>query len=129
MKIFERVYVAGVYSYVPPGANAPTSVFANMRRGIKAALRIWSMGFAPFCPWLDYQYSLMCDEHFAPTVEQYYGMSIAWLDACKYMVVLPANIQHSEGVKMEEDYAREKGIPIYYGVASFERAMRERGKL
>jgi len=129
MRVFTRVYVAGVYSYVPEGGNAPVSVFANMRRGIKASLRIWQMGFAPFCPWLDYQYSLMSNDAFAPTVHQFYGMSIAFLDACKYMVVLPENIDQSEGVQLEIDYARDKGIEIFYGVDVFEEAMRRRNLL
>lgn len=112
-KPFKRVYVAGVYSYVPEGENAPVSVFKNMRVGIQAALRVWQLGFAPFCPWLDYLYSLMQPYYFDPQVEDYYGMSLAWLDASDYMVVLPYAVEHSVGVQLEIDYAIQKGIPVY----------------
>ena len=69
----KRVYVAGPY-------NAPDviGVLRNMRVGIKACVKLLQeYNVAPFCPWIDYQFSLQEEI----PLEKYWEYSMAWLPA------------------------------------------------
>ncbi|MFA5316214.1 MAG: DUF4406 domain-containing protein [Dehalococcoidales bacterium] len=105
-----RVYVAGPYS-----ADDVLKVFDNMRKGIRASIDVLLAGFAPFCPWLDYQFSLMLYDHEKLTVEQYYAYSIAWLEVADAVLVLPG-FETSKGTMAEIMKAEALDIPIFYNI-------------
>jgi len=101
-----RIYVAGAYS-----ADNVIDVLGNMRRGIQIAAEILLAGYAPFAPWLDYQFSLT-DAGADLTVEDYYRYSLAWLDVSDAVVIVPES-QYSKGVRMEIERAGSLSIPVY----------------
>ena len=103
-----RVYVAGAYS-----AGSVIRVLENMRIGIQTSAELLSLGYAPFCPWLDFQYSL----HKQIPLNIYYDYSIAWLDVSEAVLVVdnPLNIG-SKGLAKELDRAKEIGIPVFYSI-------------
>ena len=97
-----RVYVAGQYS-----ADNVIGVLRNMQRGMKAAEQIFSMGYAPFCPWHDYHYELLADH----PKGLYYAYSMAWLEVSD-IVVLLEGWENSPGTIAEKKRAEELGIPV-----------------
>jgi len=109
----KRVYVAGAFS-----ADNVLEVLSNMRNGMRAATRLFLLGYAPFCPWLGYQYSLMLRENEEVSTDDFYDYSIAWLKVSDMMVVLP-NSNHSRGTQREIAIAKDMGIPIYYDIEEF----------
>lgn len=107
----KRVYVAGLYSRNPDGTEAGiVQALANMRRGQMAALLVWRAGFAPFCPWLDYQYSLLDDQPI--TKEMYQANSMRWLEVSDAVLVISGEGIGS-GVDAEIARAEALGIPVY----------------
>lgn len=102
-----RIYVAGSY-------NAPNviQVFNNMRLGMRQSLQVLLAGFSPFCPWLDYQFTLLLRENEALTIDDYYRYSMAWLEVSDAVLVMP-NSENSKGTQAELERAREIGIPIF----------------
>jgi hypothetical protein len=105
----KRIYVAGAYS-----SNNVVSVLHNIRKGIEASYKVLTMGYAPFCPWLDYQYVLFdSGEHLK--LEDFYDYSIAWLDVSDAMLVLPG-FENSNGTLKEIVYAEMNNIPIFYDI-------------
>jgi hypothetical protein len=104
----KRVYVAGAYN-----ANNVISVLDNMRKGMRASLDILLLGYAPFCPWLDYHFQLMLRENEKLTVDDYYKYSIAWLEVAETVYVIPG-YQNSKGTAAEIKRAKELNIPIYF---------------
>ena len=70
----KRVYVAGAYS-----ADNVLGVLDNMRRGMRLSTEVFVNGFAPFCPWLDYHYTLMLQEGEEISLNDYYQYSLAFL--------------------------------------------------
>lgn len=98
----KRVYVAGPYS-----ADNIMDVLANMRQGIKACARLLRLDYAPFCPWLDFQFELV-EEH---PKDQYYAYSLAWLEVSDMLVLLPG-WEKSPGTLREVEVARYRGIQM-----------------
>ena len=108
----KRVYVAGLYSETPDGGTVGViQVLRNIKAGQRESLRVWRAGFAPFCPWLDYQFSLIDDE--PTTKEKYYIYSMAWLDVSDAVYVISGR-GHAGGVDAEIKRANELHIPVYY---------------
>ena len=116
----KRIYVAGAYS-----ADNVIDVQANMRRGIAASLRVLNEGYAPFCPWLDFQLGMFQEV----TLVEYYEYSLAWLEASDAMLVIVDGLASSEGTQAEIRFAKEHNIPIVYydptWALSMERLFRE----
>ena len=102
-----RIYVAGAYS-----ADNVIGVLDNMRRGMRASTEVLLAGYAPFCPWIDYHFSLMLQGKEELSVQDYYDYSMAWLYCSDAVLVLP-NSENSKGTQKEIAVARELGIPIY----------------
>jgi len=101
-----RLYVAGAYS-----ADNVLDVLSNMRRGIALTLEAIRAGYAPFCPWLDFQYGLIADL----PLESYYALGMAWLECADAVLVVPEGAATSSGTQAELRRARELGVPIVYG--------------
>lgn len=99
-----RVYMAGPYS-----ADNVIDVLENIRRGQFAAYRLLKAGLAPFCPWLDYQFSLVGHV----SLDEYKKYSIAWLEASDAVLVL-SNWEKSSGTKAEITRAEQLGIPVFF---------------
>lgn len=103
----KRVYVAGPYS-----ADNVLDVLKNIGRGEKACAELFSLGFAPFCPWHDKSYVIdRFDDQF--TIQQFYDYSISWMEVSDAIYVLP-NSENSKGVQAEICRAQELNIPIFY---------------
>ncbi len=102
------VYVAGAYS-----APNVLGVLDNMRRGIDLSYYVLKAGFAPFCPWLDYHFSLVGDV----TLDEYYRCSLAWLEASEAVLVVPQGTKKSKGLAKELKLARKLGIPVFRSLA------------
>jgi len=108
----KRIYVAGLYSRNADGSIADViDVLRNIRNGQRESLRVWRAGFAPFCPWLDYQFSLLDDEPI--TKEMYYEYSMAWLEVSDAVYVI-SGYGIGGGVDAEIKRANELMIPAYY---------------
>jgi len=105
-----RVYVAGAY-------DAPNvcRVLGNMRRGNAVAVELLQAGYAPFSPWLDFQFGLQED---IPR-DDYLEYSLAWLEASQAVVCVPEGIKESAGSQAEIARARALGIPVYDSLGSF----------
>ena len=106
MKQRKRIYVAGAYS-----ADNVIDVLNNIRNGNKMAAQLMKLGFAPFSPWLDYQFQFFE----VLSIKDYYDYSIAWLLVSDAMLVLP-NFENSKGTLNEISIAEQKGIPIFYSL-------------
>lgn len=102
-----RVYIAGSYS-----ADNCLKVLDNIRIGQRAAVELLLKGMVPFCPWLDYQFHLMLREGEALTVADYQKYSMAWLEVCDAVFVLP-NSENSKGTQAEIARAKELKIPVF----------------
>jgi hypothetical protein len=104
----ERVYIAGPYT--------KGDVAVNVRNAIHAADQVWDLGFAPYVPHLTHFWHLISPKPY----EEWLKIDAVWLDVCHYFIRLEGE---SAGADVEEAVAREKGIPVYRGVAHF-RAMK-----
>jgi len=103
----KRIYVAGSYS-----ADNVMDVLHNIGDGIKVSAQLLELNFAPFCPWLDYQFALMNERI---TKQQFYDYSMKWLESADAIVVLP-NYEQSFGTQNEIRRASELGIPVFYNI-------------
>jgi len=103
-----RVYVAGLYSRNADGSKAGTiDTLHNMRVGIEVATNLLRMGYAVFCPWLDFQFGLV--DEFSPEV--YKANSMAWLEVSDAVFVISGEGLGS-GVDAEIARAKELNIPV-----------------
>lgn len=104
----KRIYIAGPYS-----ADNVISVLENIRKGIRASSEVLLAGFAPFCPWLDFMYSLVLREGEQISVETYYAYSLKWLEVSDAVFVLPG-WESSRGTRREIGAALALDIPVFY---------------
>jgi hypothetical protein len=125
--------VAGAYS-----DTDYMKVFENMRKGIQLSIKVLSLGFAPFCPWLDYNYPLfglpsaeeiekdissLTDEMQKKmelgeiTIGTLQHYSLSWLDVSD-AVLVREEWENSNGTKNEIKRANELGIPVFFTIAS-----------
>ncbi len=111
----KRIYVAGAYS-----ADNVIDILDNMRRGMKLAKDVLLAGYAPFCPWMDFHYSLMLDEGERLVVEDYYEYSIAWLEVSDGMILVPG-WENSKGTVAEIDKANAFAIPVFSSIKQLNR--------
>ena len=107
MKPMPRVYVAGAYSH-----KDTVVVFKNMRKGMRMSTELMLNYFAPFCPWLDYQFVLQLRGKEELYVEDFYEYSIEWLKASEVMFLVEG-WEGSKGTIDEIKVAKENCIPIF----------------
>lgn len=107
MKPIKRVYIAGAYN-----SDNIISCLDNMRRGQQLAYQVLKAGFAPFCPFLDYQYGLI-----GPTTrEEFQRASMAFLDTCDAILVVPEGHENSLGTQEELKKANILDIPVFFDI-------------
>ena len=107
-----RIYCAGLYSKNSKGEKANViEVLENIKAGITVCNRLLSLGYAVFCPWLDFQYGLT--GNFEVTEEQYKASSMAWLEVSNAMLVI-SGAGLGGGVDDEIKRATKLNISIYY---------------
>ena len=105
----KRIYVAGPYS-----ADNVLDVLKNIGRGEKVCAELFSLGFAPFCPWHDKSYVTdMPESNF--TVKLFYDFSMAWLEVSD-AVLLIQGWEESKGTLAEIGRAKELGIPVFVNI-------------
>ena len=109
-----RVYVAGKYN-----DKNIISILDNIRLGIRTCTELLLKGFAPFCPWLDYQFSLVLREGEHIEKEIYHKYSLSWLEVSDCILVL-SNYKKSRGALREIEKAKELNIPIFYSIDKLE---------
>jgi hypothetical protein len=100
------VYVAGAIS-----SDNLLKSFDNIRKGIKLSVEVLKAGFAPFSPFIDFQFSFV-----EPiSLQEYYAYSMAWLCKADAVIVVP-EWGSSKGTLAEIARAKELNIPIYYSL-------------
>lgn len=111
----KRVYVAGPYS-----ADNVITVLDNMREGMRISTEVLLAGYAPFCPWLDYHFTLMLRPGETITVPDYYAYSMAWLEVSDAILMI-GDWQNSKGAKAELERAIALDIPVFYDIDDFKK--------
>jgi hypothetical protein len=115
----KKVYVAGMYSKSKDGGNAHvTELLSNIKRGIKMCAKLLNMGYAPFCPWLDFLYSLVSNHPIS--IDRYYEYSLAWLEVSDCVLLLDEEYPGNSGIVEEINRAKELDIPIFTSLTDME---------
>ena len=99
-----RVYIAGPYN-----AHSIIKVLNNIRVGINMAVVLLQAGFAPFCPFLDFQFQLQAEL----TVKQFKAFSMAWVEVSDAIFMLDG-WEQSAGAIAEKEEAERLDIPVFY---------------
>lgn len=99
----QLVYVSGPYS--------TGDTILNVRRAIVAGTALRKAGFLPLIPHLTAFWHLVDPAEY----EDWMELDLALVDHCQALVRLPGE---SPGADREVARAKEKGIPVYVGVAS-----------
>ncbi|MEW6016519.1 MAG: DUF4406 domain-containing protein [Pseudomonadota bacterium] len=96
-----KAYIAGPYR-----ADTEAGVEANIQRAAALARRLWTEGYAVFCPHMN-------SAHFGGIVpdEAFIRGDLAWL-ACADVVFATEGWQVSEGARAEIEVAGALGIPV-----------------
>lgn len=105
-----KVYVAGKYD-----DDNIVSSLENMRLGMKVSTELLLKGYAPFVPWFDYHFVLMCPDNKKITKKMYHDYSMQWLEVSDCVLALP-NWRKSGGARREIKRAEELGIEVYYPI-------------
>lgn len=105
----KRIYVAG------PMSGSELKFLSNVSKGIRISVELLLLGYAPFCPFIDFQLFLALRNGEEITGEQIKLYSMAWLEVSDAILVLP-NHHTSKGTLAEIARAKELGIPIYYSL-------------
>ena len=105
----KRIYIAGAFS-----ADNVLDVLKNIGRGERKAAELFSLGFAPFCPWHDKDF-IIKNPDFDFTIDMFYEYSIAWLEVSDCLLLVPG-WERSKGVAAELKRAGELGMPIFTNV-------------
>lgn len=114
-----KVYCAGAYS-----ADNVMDVLANMRRGLQMSLDVLEAGYAPFSPWLDFQFGLCAQERHGITIDKLKAYSMAWLEVSDCVLVCIKS-ENSSGTAAEIARAKELDIPVFYNFLDMDRRMKD----
>ena len=110
----KRIYVAGAYS-----ADNVLDVLKNIGMGEQICSDLFSMGYAPFCPWHDKGY-VISDPYRSYTVQQFYDYSIAWLKVSDAMFLV-RGWEDSTGTLAEIAVANKLGIRQFMHYSELEK--------
>jgi hypothetical protein len=108
-----KVYIAGPYT--PHSTNGAVEMLGNIRQGIRMSLDLIHLGFAPFCPWLDFLYWVSCPEEKVLTYEQIINLSLVYVEGNEAVLMLP-RWESSAGAQKERQHALDLDIPVFYSV-------------
>lgn len=103
----KRIYIAG-----PINADNALEFLDNVSQGVQAATLLLRLGYAPFCPHLDFLFRLQ-DSRI--TREMYHAYSIAWVPVSDAVLALPG-WKDSAGARKEIDLAIKNRIPVCYSI-------------
>lgn len=99
------IYVAGPYS-----ASSEFTVAQNIEEAKQISARLWEKGHAVICPHMN---TAFFENEANVSYQQYMDGDFMMVRRCDAMVMTP-RWRDSKGAKMEHEYARSLGIPIYY---------------
>ena len=104
----KKIYIAGAIQ----GKDLLESL-NNIRKGIKLSVEVLKANFAPFSPFIDFQYSFI-----EPiTIDEYYAYSMAWLEVSDALLLVPG-YENSKGTQAEIKRAQELGIPVFTSLSA-----------
>ena len=103
------VYVAGAFS-----AESTLAIGRNIHRGISKAVEVLKQeGMIPYCPWLDFLFSVVTGTVIES--EEIYEYSMDWLRRCDALLVVEG-WEESAGTKVEIGEAVSLGKPVFYDI-------------
>ncbi len=109
-----RVYVSGPYT-----SHITEKLLANVARAIRVAERILKLGGVPFVPHLTHFWETKFYHH-RPIFWLAYDR--VWLACCDLMFRLPGK---STGADIEEEMAKELGIPCFHKISDLEQELKK----
>jgi hypothetical protein len=114
-----RVYIASPYT------NGDRE--ENVRFQMKVSNELLDLGFYPFTPlYMHFQHLI-----YPRTPESWLSLDFVWLRQCdciiRFFTEYNNVVLHSPGADMEENLAREIGIPIFYSVSEMVDYYKEKG--
>jgi nucleoside 2-deoxyribosyltransferase len=97
------VYIAGPF-------RGPSSwhIAQNIRRAEELALQVWKMGAAALCP-----HANTANFQGAAPDEVWLKGDLALLERCD-AILMTTDWERSAGARAEHDFAKVKGIPVFY---------------
>jgi hypothetical protein len=110
-----KIYVAGAIS----DTNV-LQVLENLKIGQRISVELLLKGYAPYCPFLDYQFFFQLRDGETITGEQIKAYSMEWLGACDAVFVLP-NSENSKGTQQEIKRAITLEIPVFTDVNAMDK--------
>ena len=99
-----RIYIAGPYSVGDPAANTLTA--------ITEADKLLNAGYYPFIPHLSHYHHAILPHDYETWME----LDFEYLAVCDVLIRLPGE---SPGADREVTLAKQRGIPVFYGVEAF----------
>ena len=79
----KRIFIAGRYS-----ADNVIDILTNIAEGTRLSTEILLLGYAPFCPWFDYQFHLYLRDNETLSLSDYYNYTMEWLRVSDAVLVL-----------------------------------------
>lgn len=105
------------YIYVA-GPLTGKDLTINVHKAARVAEELRQRHFIPYCPHLSILMEMICP---GGSYEDYLAMDFAWIDRCDALFRLPGE---SAGADREVEYAKSKGIPVYYSLKELPRSTR-----
>jgi Domain of unknown function (DUF4406) len=99
-----RIYLAGPISI--------GNMADHTRNAIHEADRLMAAGHSPFVPHLSVFWQIVSGQEY----ERWLTYDFEWIKVCEALIRMPGE---SKGADREVEWARELGIPVYFGVDSF----------
>lgn len=102
--MLKLIYLAGPYS-----TGSILEIADHICQGRDMAIELMERGYAPYCPWLDWE--LAVRKH-RLTVEHFKQCGLTILAKCDAMLLLPG-WEDSRGTREEIAFARMLNIPVF----------------
>lgn len=96
------IYIAGLYT--------KGDIDANISAARKVAIEVWESGNWALCPHLN---TAHFEQDCRASYEDYMAGDLRMIATCDAILMLPS-WQESNGAKIEHEYAKSIGLPIYY---------------
>ncbi len=107
-----RVYIAGPMSPRKSGGEGALEFLENLRKGIQLSTEVLLAGFAPFSPFIDFQYFFNAG---GISPEMIKASSMEFLRVCEAIIVIRP-WGHSDGTCAEMCVAEDLGMPVFFTV-------------